>query len=209
MKGNWDKKFENFCSREKSVENQGQRAKSKREFTKYISCCSHPFIFTVPHSSPLSFLSFPLSHVLFSTWLTLKSLWVIYLKPLFQNFSSSLSMIFTFTLFNPPTPTANPWAMTSLGASESSLTIYHLSPSSFLTDIIDFLLPFLQVQHPLKASLHSLSTLIIPQGGLTSAALPTPSQSSILVFWLYLQSLSVDLIQPLTFSPWLICWELQ
>lgn len=65
----------------------------------------------------------------------------------------------------------NPWATASLGASESSFDYLPPVPLQlFDWHHHDFPLPFLQVQHPLKASLHSLSTLIIPHGGLTSAA---------------------------------------
>lgn len=127
--GNWDKKFENFWSRKRSIENRGQKPKWKRGFVEYISfvlICSLP-----NHSSSLGFLSFPLFYVLSSTWLTLISPWITYLESPFQIFSNSLSDL--HFCCHPSTPMTNHWTMASLGASESSLTVITLLPTFWVT----------------------------------------------------------------------------
>lgn len=180
--GNWDKKFENFWSRKRSIENQGQRPKWKRGFVEYISfvlTCSLP-----NHSSSLGFLSFPLFYVLSSTWLTLISPWITYLESPFQIFSNSLSVIFTSSVIHPL-----PWLITEPWRHLVHLKVHWLSPLSFqLFEWLhqDLPFPFSEVQHPLMVSLSSLSTLTKLLGGLISTTLNQHTQSPIPVFWLQL-----------------------
>lgn len=181
--GNWDKKFENFWSRKRNIENQGQRPKWKRGFVEYIS-----FVLTssLPnHSSSLGFLSFPLFYVLSSTRLTWISPWITYLESPFQIFSNSLSGL--HFCCHPSTPMTNHWTMASLGASESLLTVTtSLSFQLFEWLHQDLPFPFSEVQHSLMVSLSSLSTLSKPLGGLISTTLNQHTQSPIPVFWLQL-----------------------